>query len=70
MSEKQVCSRQREQQAQRPGGAQAPAQVLVLGRLAWPAHRNWREMSLEGQGGKVVNAMPMHLEVVAELQCM
>lgn len=50
-----MYSRQREQQVQRPGGAQAPARVLVLGRLAWPARKNWREMSLDGQAGKVVN---------------
>lgn len=71
LSEKQACSRQREQQEQRHRGAQAPLQVLVLGRPAWPAREKvegGRQPSLEGQMNEVANAMLRHLEAVAELQ--
>lgn len=71
LSEKQACSRQREQQVQRHRGTQAPSQVLVLGRPAWPAHEKveggW-QLSLGGQMNEAANAMLRHLEAVAELQ--
>lgn len=70
-SEKQACSRQREQQVQRHRGTQAPSQVLVLGRPAWPAHGKveggW-QLSLEGQMNEVANAILRHLEAMAELR--